>query len=367
MKIYGITGTNGKTTTAIVLGQILREEFGKQKVGLLSTEVFWLGDEEKKNETHMTTINSRQVYGYLKRMKAAGVRQVVLEMTSHALDQNRLAGVTLAGAIILNITHEHLDYHKTMKEYRRAKFKIVDYLKAGAPLIITSPLSPLLRKERGTGVRLIEFTSEQAQEVSTPLPGDFNKENVLAASLLAKEIGIKEEVIKLGISKVRQIPGRMEWIEFGTVKGGEAQVVIDFALTPDALDKLYKYLRNECKGKLIAVFGAAGRRDRKKRPVVARTVAAYADEIVITQDEPYDEPEEQIYRELEEGLKNTKVSWRRIEDRREAMSYAIRQAKAGDVVVVTGMGNFNSRGVGDKQIPWNDIEVAKELIKETRE
>ena len=126
MKIYGVTGTNGKTTTCYVLASILREAYGKDKVGMLTTVGIWLGNKEEINETKMTTTDSRKVYRYLKEMRESGVEQVVLEVTSHALDQNRLAGLRLDGAIILNIEREHLDYHETMEKYAAAKGKIVD-------------------------------------------------------------------------------------------------------------------------------------------------------------------------------------------------------------------------------------------------
>lgn len=367
MTLYGVTGTNGKTTTCIVLGSILREAFGKDKVGLMTTEVFWLGAEEIPNNTHMTSTDARVVFGYLRQMLDQGVTHVVVEMTSHALDQNRLAGLRLSGAIILNIAHEHLDYHRRMKEYATAKGKIVRYLKLDAPLVAKKDDKWVRRaltesRIKNQESRVLWFTSDDALGMTTPLPGDFNKENVLTASLLAGAVGVAPEQIARGAAGVTKIPGRVDWVELSN----GARAVVDFALTPYSYEQLFKYLRGEAKGRLFAVFGAAGRRDKTKRPLIARTVARYADEIIVTQDEPYDEPEEEIYQQLEAGLVNATIPWRRIPDRREAIKYAMQRSKAGDVIAVTGMGNYNARIVRGKKIPWNDREVILDLMDEIK-
>lgn len=371
LKLYGVTGTNGKTTTSIILGAILREVYGREKVGLVTTEVFWFGEQEEKNATHMTSIDARLVFGYLRRMVDQGVQQVVLEMTSHALDQHRLAGVKLEGAIILNIKHEHLDYHKTMNEYAAAKMKIINYIRSDGVLVGKGD-DEWIRQEwhemTTNELRVIEFSSEQARSVVAPLPGDFNQENVLAATLLARELGLNEEKIRAAVEGVEQVPGRMEWVKVDgqaiANSGQLPRVMIDFALTPYAYERLFAYLRRETKGKLWAVFGAAGRRDKEKRPIITKIVSQYADEIILTQDEPYDDSEEEIYQQLEAGLKDSVVAWRRIEDRREAIKYAIQKSGIRDVVVITGMGNFDTRMVGDKALPWNDKKVVLEIIRE---
>lgn len=357
MKLYGITGTNGKTTTAFALGNILRAAYGKEKVGLLSTEVFWLGQEERANATHMTTTDAKIIFKLMREMANAGVEHVALEITSHALDQHRLAGIKLAGGIILNITHEHLDYHQTMEAYRQAKWRVADYLKPGAALVVRDDTNPDNIK---VNCKLVQFSSEQAKSVQTKLPGDFNKENVLAATLLAKELDIAEEKIVQGINSLEKVPGRMDWVELPN----GARAVIDFALTPDAMQQLYDYLKKEAAGNVIAVFGAAGRRDRAKRPVITKIASQYVDELVLTQDEPYEDNEEEIYQELESGIPEDYKSWKRIPDRREAISYAIKNAKPGDIIAITGMGNYSTRAVGGKMVPWNDKKVVQEIITE---
>jgi len=376
VKIYGVTGTNGKTTTCYVLASILRAAYGKEKVGMLSTVGIWVGEEESINETKMTTTDSAVVYRRLRRMRECGVEHVVLEMTSHALDQNRLVGMTLSGAIILNIEREHLDYHGTMEEYALAKARIIDYVREESPIVVRGDLvrKSQIANPKSQNRRLIMFTEEQARDVSTPLPGDFNKENVLAASLLAKSVGIGEEAVQRGVMVVKQVPGRMEWVrlndQFPMTNDQLPRVLIDYAVTPGALDRLYEYVRGALRqaqgsqdGRIIAILGAAGRRDRGKRPDMARVVARYADEIVLTREDPWTEDEEQIFSDLEKGLVDVTIPWRRIVDRRAAIAYCLQKAGQGDVVVITGKGAETGMGVGKGIVPWSDKEVILGLMK----
>ncbi len=363
MEFYGVTGTNGKTTTSIVLGNILRAAHGAEKVGLLATIVFWIGDKEVVNETKMTTMDSRDVFRYLKEMRGYGMEHVVLEMTSHALDQSRLAGIQLEGAIVTNLAREHLDYHKTMEEYAAAKAKIVGLVKPGGVVVGKGDdewVARILRevKSRNAKVKTVVFTAEEAKSVETKLIGDVNKENVLAASKLAQAVGVSREVISAGVAAVAHVPGRMEWLD--SPRG--MRVVIDYAVTPDALERLYRYVRGQTQGKVYGVLGAAGLRDRGKRPDMARAAAQLADELVLTREDPWTESEEQIFQDLEEGLRDAAIPWQRIVDRREAIKYCIGKAGRGDVVVVTGKGAELGMGVGKEVIPWNEREIVRELL-----
>ena len=256
MQIYGVTGTNGKTTTCYLLDSIFAAAYGRPQVGMLSTVAWRLGEWEEHNVTKMTTLPSRRVYQLLQAMQRGGVRYVVLEMTSHALDQHRLAGITLVGAIILNLEREHLDYHRTMQQYGRAKGEIVHYLAPGAPLVIRDTVLEkiFIPRDKFHQLKLIRFTAEQARSVTTPLPGAFNQENALAASLLARAAGAPEQAIAEGIAVVQHVPGRMQWI----VEPGMARVLIDYAVTPDALARLYSYVRTHTGGKIFFFFLAAG-------------------------------------------------------------------------------------------------------------
>lgn len=362
MHIYGITGTNGKTTTSYILASILEKAYGMEKVGMLTTVAFKVAGKEEFNETKMTTLPSRKIFAYLARMKKVGVTHVVLEVTSHALDQYRLAGIRFDGAIILNIAREHLDYHKTMEQYAAAKEKITTLLKLGAPLVGKQDdkiVRDMLNRAEKKGVQVVRMTAQDIEHTDTPLTGSINKENSAAAKLLARALGISEEKIRVGIDSVKAVPGRMETIE----KDG-VTVIIDYAVTPDALERLYKEVRSNTAGRVLAILGAAGKRDRGKRPDMARAVAKYADRIVLTREDPWTESEEQIYKDLEVGLQNiSHEKWERIIDRKKAIATLIKDAKPGDFVIVTGKGAERGMGVGREIIPWNDREVIEEILK----
>lgn len=364
MKLYGVTGTNGKTTTCYLLAGILAAAHGREHVGMLTTVAFRVGKQEAWNETKLTTLPSRLVYAYLKRMKRAGVTHGVLEMTSHALDQNRLAGITLDGGIILNISPEHLNYHGTVEALAAAKGKIVQYLRPYAPLAANRDdenVHTLLNTLPVTRypLRIVWFTRTQAASVATKLEGSVNKENALAASVLSREVGIGQQHIDSGIASVTRVPGRMDWVE-----GPGFRVLIDYAVTSDALERLYSYVTSTTEGRVLAALGAAGLRDRTKRPDMARTVAKYADLLVITREDPWTEDEDQIFSDLEQGLDAQKKdsAWRRILDRKTALRFLLEQAKPGDVVVVTGKGAETGMGIGKNIVPYNERRVVEEIL-----
>ncbi len=330
---------------------------------MLTTVALRVGQRQVINKTKLTTLPSQRVYRYLKAMNAAGVTDAVIEMTSHALDQHRLAGLTLAGAIILNVEREHLDYHQTMEKYALAKERILHYLPAGAPLVGKEDdkyVAGILERARQRGLSIHPFTAEQARQVVTALSGTFNKENALAASLLARALKIPEHSIQAGVGAVTAVPGRMQWIN--NDKG--FRILIDYAVTPAALRRVYQEVRPLTVGRILGVLGAAGLRDRGKRPLMARAVAGQADLLVITREDPWTESEQQIFSDLEEGLKETTIHWRRITDRKEAIQYLLREAKPGDTVVITGKGAEVGMGIGKKIIPWNDAKVVEEILRE---
>lgn len=363
MHIYGITGTNGKTTTSYILASILEAAYGKEKVGMLTTVSFRVGGKEEVNTTKMTTLPSRKVFQYLSRMKKAGVQHVALETTSHALHQYRLAGISLDGAILLNIAREHLDYHKTMERYAAAKEMVVSLLSLNAPFVgkDEDPLvHDILNRAEKRPVRVIRMKGADIAAVQTPLPGSINKENAAAAALLARAIGVQEDTISAGIAALEKVPGRMEKIE--APQG--FTIIIDYAVTPDALERLYSDTKKETKGRILATLSAAGLRDRGKRPDMARVVAKYADEIIVTREDPWTEPEEQIFADLEKGLERTSVVWKRVVDRKEALRALLRNARSGDVVIATGKGAERGMGIGKDIIPWNEREVIESIIKD---
>lgn len=372
LRVYGVTGTNGKTTTCHLLASILCEGRGADHVGMLTTIALWVGRNVIVNETKMTTLPSRMVWRYLRQMADAGITDVVLELTSHALDQHRLAGIRLDGGIILNIAREHLDYHQTMEAYWLAKAKIVAYLRPNAPLVVNKQFLSFFNSLKSrqanhshfSTTRLIEFSAHDARAVQTALVGDVNKENVLAARLLAAALGISQAVIDQGVAQVKYVPGRMEWIGLDRDAARLPKVLVDYAVTPDALERLYADLKQQLQGegKLFAVLGAAGLRDRGKRPAMARAAAQYADEVVLTREDPWTESEEQIFADLEVGMVDASVPWSRIVDRREAIWHCLQKAQPADIVVVTGKGAETGMAVGSTVIPWSDKKVIQELL-----
>jgi UDP-N-acetylmuramoyl-L-alanyl-D-glutamate--2,6-diaminopimelate ligase len=361
LRVYGVTGTNGKTTTSFILASILDRAFGAREVGMFTTVALRSGVDMKLNASKMTTLSSRQVYRALRDMKRKGVRHVVLEMTSHALAQWRLAGLSLQGALFTNIAREHLDYHRTMERYAKSKQKILDYVVAGGVVVGKEEgvwLPRILELGRRRGFSVHSFTPIEASSVATPLLGYVNKENVLAAQLFARALGLSSKAIAEGVRAVTHVSGRMEWLD----GPGGVRVLIDYAVTPDALKALCSFVRPATSGKIFAVLGAAGLRDRGKRPAMTRAVAQFADEIVITREDPWTEPEEQIFNDLEAGLRGSSVTWRRIADRRQALEYALKKAVFGDVVVVTGKGAEMGMAIGTQIVPWSEREVIAEIF-----
>lgn len=423
IKIIGVTGTNGKTTTVQMIAKIL-EESGR-KVAVASTINFKIGSKEWVNKSKFTTLSGFKLQKFIKKAVKNGCDFLVLEVSSHSLDQNRAWGVDFDTAVITNITREHLDYHKTMETYREAKMKL--FRKAKTVVVnldmekpedflsfndekkygySTGSQNNNLKIEiiRAGNIELgINYTKYQIQDTKYTLniPGMFNVENALAATCVGLNYGVSLEEISKALEKIKNIPGRLESVP----NNKEIKIIIDYAVTPDSLEKLYELI-NEIKNKtvipaeariqkskldsglprrqtgsmagmtserrlerkpsVIAVFGACGDRDRGKRPIMGEIVSRYADFAIVTNEDPYDEDPKQIIDEVFSGakknLKEGESAWR-ILDRREAIHKALQMAKKGDIVVVTGKGAEEIMQVGKKQIPWSDKRVILEELK----
>lgn len=363
LMVYGVTGTNGKTTTCYLLTSVLAAAYGKESVGMLTTVAFRIGNEEEINTSKMTTLPSRKIFAYLARMKRAGVTYVVLETTSHALDQYRISGIQFDGAIILNIAREHLDYHKTIAAYAAAKEKIVGYLRIGAPLVGKQDdeyVRAMLDRAEEQGMNVHRITQQDIDAATTQLAGSINKENAAAVIMLARALHISDDAIASGINQVTKVPGRMETI----VAPQGFTVIIDYAVTPDALERLYSDVKKELPAgnKILGTLSAAGLRDRGKRPDMARAVVRYADRIIVTREDPWTEPEEQIFNDLEQGLHGATIPWERIVDRKEAITTLLSEAKPGDTVILTGKGAERGMGIGKDVIAWNERELVEEIL-----
>ncbi|OGI25029.1 MAG: hypothetical protein A3J76_02225 [Candidatus Moranbacteria bacterium RBG_13_45_13] len=428
--VIGVTGTNGKTTTVQMIAKIL-EEAG-QKIAVASTINFKIGEKEWVNETKLTTLSIFGLQKHLREAVRAGCEYAVIEITSHALDQNRAWGTDFDVAVITNITREHLDYHGTMEKYAKAKerlFKIVSKNQSGVSVVnlgmefaenflkypagekygycLEMPASPKLQRgghnvecppasicevfragrTQGHSAKLktiiarnikLGIKNTRYQISASPaggqdtnfqinLPGEFNVENALAATCVGLSQDIPLEKIAEALAKIKGVPGRMEQIE----NDRELNIIVDYAVTPDSLKKLYDYINGLKKknAKVIAVFGACGERDRGKRPIMGEIVARAADYAIVTNEDPYGEDPQQIIDEVFAGVKKHKEenenAWR-ILDRREAIKKALRIAKPGDIVVVTGKGAEEIMAVGDDRISWNDPRAIREVLQELR-
>ncbi len=383
IKIIGVTGTDGKTTTVQLITKIL-EEAG-YKVAMASTINFKINGKEQSNLSHFTTLSSFAVQKFAGLAVDAGCEYLVLEISSHSLDQYRVWGVDYDIAVITNLTREHLDYHETMEKYRKAKLKLFKKAKTAIVNLDMEKPEDFLQRENykkityslkdnkadifanniKLGIANSAFSINN-QKFILNLAGDFNIENALAAICVGVCENIDLETCAKALEKVHGIPGRMEYVP----NDRGLNILVDFALTPNALKKMYSLLVKikKSEAKIIAVFGSCGERDRGKRPIIGEIVSQYADFIIITNDEPYREDPMRIIQEITAGIKNKKSGedfWV-IPDRREAIKKALQLGKSGDIIAITGMGAEESMVVGDQKIPWDDRKVIRELLQEIK-
>lgn len=377
--VIGVTGTNGKTTTTQMIGKILRE--AGIKAAVASTIDFWMGDEERVNTSKFTTTSAWKLQQFLREAVDKGMTHAVIEISSHALDQHRVWGIPYEIGVITNVTREHLDYHKTMERYREAKQKLFtvskyavvnldmegpeyfagEHFKHGRAVTYSTKNlnADVLAKTIRLNFTRTEFRVDEEEFLLT-LPGVFNIENALAAIAVANLLQIDTRVTSKALAGLAGIPGRMECLES---KDG-VDIIIDYAVTPDAFIKLYDLVRPlKIPGtKIIHVFGSTGERDRGKRPMLGAIASEYADVVILTNEDPYYEDGEQIINEIEAGLTKTRHhQYYRIYDRHEAIAKAVSLAERGDILLVTGKGAETSMAIGDQRIPWNERGIIEEL------
>ncbi|KKQ74140.1 MAG: UDP-N-acetylmuramoyl-L-alanyl-D-glutamate-2,6-diaminopimelate ligase [Berkelbacteria bacterium GW2011_GWB1_38_5] len=395
LKIIGVTGTNGKTTTANMIAKIL--EKANYKVGLATTINFKIGREEWVNQTKMTTVSPFQLQKFLKQCLDAGCHWVIVETTSHAIAQYRNFGINYHMAILTNITHDHLDYHKTFEEYRDTKAKLfstgqtinilnnddksIEYFEKLMAKDIVSYGTDMPDVERrgrpdilgkkiileSTGSMFTVITPTSQIGINLRLPGKFNIYNTLAALSIAFKLKINFELAKEAIEKITNIPGRMEKIDMGQ----SFTLLIDYAHTPDALEKIYQTLEAAKRGRIVAVLGACGDRDKSKRPILGALAGRFADIVIITNEDPYTEDPVKIIEEVASGVprgsdqKNPKIEGKnffKILNRKDAIAKAIELAYADDIVIITGKGAEESMVVGHEKVPFSDKKVVKDLL-----
>jgi len=367
--IIGVTGTDGKTTTAKYIFNVLQES-GK-KAALISTISALIDEKEYQTGFHVTTPGSGAVQAYLKKAKKAGVTHVVLEVTSHALDQNRVFGIPFTIGVLTNISHEHLDYHKTMDHYVKTKFKLLRKAKIAVVNIDDESYQKVTNSKYKIDKRkIITYGLGKDANINphvfafqTKLPGKFNQYNALAAIAVGKTLSLSEEKIRKAISTTLPPKGRAE-----VLYKKDFTVMVDFAHTPNAVKNILQTVKDEIggKGRIIHVFGSAGERDRSKRPAMGKTSAKFAEILILTAEDPRKETVEIINRAIRSGI-DRKREVMEIPDRQEAISHAIAIAKKGDFVVITGKGHEQSMNVGHGEEPWSDQEAVLKALEKVNE
>jgi UDP-N-acetylmuramoyl-L-alanyl-D-glutamate--2,6-diaminopimelate ligase len=389
MKVIGITGTNGKTTTSFLVHRMLNE--AGYKTGLMTTVAWAVGDDVKLQTQHMTNVPVPLLMKRLKQMRDEGVEWLVLETTSHALAQYRTWGVPYSIAVLTNISQDHLDYHKTMERYIAAKqrlFKLAQRNKTGLQIGIANAddqngasfaaetqnsimygiqagdVRATNIKMDASGIRYDAVAPDETYRIVGNLPGSFNVYNTLAAVSVGRAVGLTKKQIEQGIAALPGVAGRMEPIDVGQ----PFAVVVDYAHTADALENVLKALRGSTKGKLAVVFGATGDRDKSKRAPMGEVVSHLADRVYLTDDETYTEDPDTIREAVLKGIVAAKGKDMTsvIADRLDAIRTAFKEAKPGDTILLAGIGHQDYRAMGGEKQPWDEREVARKLLKELK-
>ncbi len=381
LRVVGVTGTNGKTTSAFLIREVL-EAAGVQ-CGLLGTVRQVVGGVEE--EVERTTPEAIDLQATFRRMLEAGDRACAMEVSSHALALHRCDAIHFEAALFTNLTQDHLDFHHSMEEYFAAKrllfemgprtsvvnvddaygrrlaeeIDCVTFSAAGA-------VADFVAREVSFDAKGAEFTVDGEIGVRTGLPGDFNVANALGAFAVARALGVDPEVAAEGLAQAQRVPGRFEPVD----EGQGFAVLVDYAHTPDSLENVLRAARRLTSGRLIAVFGAGGDRDREKRPLMGRAGAELADLAIVTSDNPRSEDPEAIIGEILAGAGNGATV--EVEpDRRAAIALAFRNAQPGDSVVIAGKGHEQGQELeAGRKIPFDDREVARtelrKLLKDDR-
>ncbi|HEY4485746.1 MAG TPA: UDP-N-acetylmuramoyl-L-alanyl-D-glutamate--2,6-diaminopimelate ligase [Nitrospiria bacterium] len=392
--MIGVTGTNGKTTTAYILRSILQA--AGLKVGLIGTVVYDLAGETRV--AGHTTPESDVLQGLLARSLERGASYAVMEVSSHALSLNRVEGCEFDAAVFTNLSQDHLDFHKTLEAYYQAKRRLFEGMSVGA--VKERPKRAIINQDDEWGRRLIgevripvwtygldEKSDVMAEDLNLtlkgasftavtpagPIPvrsglvGRHNVYNLLSAIGTAVHLDIPGGAIREGIGRLTGVPGRFE-----RVSAGQAyDVIVDFAHTEAALDRLLRTVKKLAHGRIITVFGCGGDRDPGKRGPMGRTATRYSDIAVVTSDNPRTEDPLEIIRQIEAGVREEASRGKRgievlsIPDRREAIGRAIRLASAGDAVVIAGKGHEEYQIIGDRKYPFDDRQVARDWITST--
>lgn len=360
LKIIGVTGTDGKTTTVYLIYHLLRN--AGYKASMVSSIGATINDKEYETGFHVTTPSSFSLQKFLKEAKKQGSEYFVLEVTSHALDQNRIWGIPFKVGIITNVTPEHLDYHKNYEDYLKTKEKLL--IKAETAIVNKDDISyaylrDLRRKKNKKNWIAYSLSEGLGFDLeSNNFSSQFNKYNALAAISLCKYLKVDKRDIKKGLEAFNLPTGRLDFIYSGDFK-----VVIDFAHTPNAFLQLLSFLRPLVSGRIIHVFGSAGERDKTKRPEMGRISSDFSNIIILTAEDPRREKVKNITDEILSGIKNPVTQIFRIINRQKAIDKAIEIARLGDLILLTGKAHEKSINLGHGEEPWDEYEAVKKALE----
>ncbi|MFC2702421.1 MAG: Mur ligase family protein [Candidatus Nanosyncoccus sp.] len=392
MKVIGVTGTNGKTSTCFLIWKMLN--IAGYKTGLMTT-VAWGVDKLEEQVEHMTTVDTETLNQRMQKIAESGAEFLVLEITSHALAQNRIFGVPIEVAVMTNVTHEHLDYHKTFENYRDAKRKLFKMAKYGVineddkswsyfaddvkEYITYGINGGILRAEKvellAEGVKYqveipnVDFgnnkkkTKNEIAKIRTHIPGKFTVYNSLAAMAVGLRLGLSVPEIETGILALESVEGRMNRVN----EGQDFEVIVDYAHTPDAFLKVFESVVPGKKKRIISLFGGAGRRDESTRAERGEIGAKNSDIVIVTEDDSRDEDRKIIAEEFAKGAeKEGKILGKDlfiILDREEAIQKAIDLAKKDDIVLVLGKGHEKTILRAEGAVPFEDLKVTRKILK----
>ena len=376
LRVVGITGTNGKTTTAFLVRALL--EAGGVQTGLLGTVKSVVGGIEE--EVERTTPEAIDLQATFRRMLDAGDRACAMEVSSHAHALGRAQGIRFAARVFTNLTQDHLDFHADMEDYFAAKRLLFERGDGPAIVNVGDPYGARIAAEvsgtttyalEGGDYRATQVTFDAAGsrftcrgpdeevELAMPLPGPFNVENALAAIAAARALGVSWLAIRTALARVPRVPGRFEPVE----EGQDFAVLVDYAHTPDSLENVLKAARTVTRNRLHVVFGAGGDRDRGKRPLMGAVAARLADRVIVTSDNPRSEEPEAIIEDILRGARDVEHEV----DRRTAIATAIQRARPGDVVVIAGKGHEQGQEFANgRKEPFDDVTVAREALRARR-
>lgn len=380
MRVIGVTGTNGKTSTCFMIWKMLNE--AGHKTGLMTT-VAWGVDRLEEQIEHMTTVDTETLNQRMQRIAESGAEFLVLEITSHALAQNRIYGVPIEIAVMTNVTHEHLDYHKTFKNYRDAKRKLFKVAKYGVineddeswsyfasdvdEYITYGINGGILKAEKielaADGVKYEVREADEKLKIRTHIPGKFTVYNSLAATAVGLKLGLTKKQIEDGILALVSVEGRMNRVN----EGQDFEVIVDYAHTPDAFIKVFESVVAGKKRRIISLFGGAGRRDESTRAERGEIGAKNSDIVIITEDDSRDEDRTLIAEEFARGAEKAGKTREKdlfvILDREEAIEKAISLAKKDDIVLVLGKGHEKTILRAEGAVPFEDLKVVRKVLK----